>query len=539
MGNKTSTTNNSKLADEIDRIASKYILSQNFNDMNKLSEKDHCDKMVILTAKIIGENLPPLEQKVVVNRIQAPMNEEVKREEIKEPEIKKDEGEIKKDEKDIKKEEDKNLKRDDEEDYEYRKRKELDRRMWDDIDLIGGEEKSKEEDCLKIAKFYVKIAHIYAAIMKTVNPVITTRDKNGQKIKYDLMNKHNIPTDAEIHSIEHNNFCTRRLNNLIQEKDYNRNDSKNVLLSVKPRFCNMDYDTRTNAEQKFYVKDIPLQEIHSNTLPLNSVPSNTLPSNALQSNALPSNALPSNTLPSLAVKKGGDELKEEIIREENKNTQQMSQQSTQQPGEDISEIGIPELMKLYYDVYDPVVGDFTSMSDEMKMAYKEDVGTFYKTFTGKPIPTDENGDPLITRFEEIPLHEFHKSNECKPNGIYNKNFEGSLKDSLFKKYADHMLVMMNHMNSNQNKLLDILNKLFIFPKTEEDAVRINPDLDDTLLQSLVNSTRKLIIELYVTCEADFLQGIILFESIVAVQLAKTTASQIKFLNNMAVEHLTQ
>ena len=70
MCNKPSTNkNNTSLAEEIDRIASKYILSQNFNDMNKLSEKGHCDKVVFLTAKIIDQNLNPLEQKEMVDRI--------------------------------------------------------------------------------------------------------------------------------------------------------------------------------------------------------------------------------------------------------------------------------------------------------------------------------------------------------------------------------------------------------------------------------------------------------------------------------------
>ena len=70
MGNaKSISSNNSKLATEIDRIASNYILSLTFDDMNKLSEKDHCDKLVLLTAKIINKNLNPLEQKEVVKRI--------------------------------------------------------------------------------------------------------------------------------------------------------------------------------------------------------------------------------------------------------------------------------------------------------------------------------------------------------------------------------------------------------------------------------------------------------------------------------------
>jgi hypothetical protein len=62
-------------------------------------------------------------------------------------------------------------------------------------------------------------------------------------------------------------------------------------------------------------------------------------------------------------------------------------------------------------------------------------------------------------------------------------------------------------------------------------------LDPDLLQSLVNTTRKIIVELYVTCETDFLEGIVLFESIVAMQLAKTTNSQIKLLNELTIDYL--
>ena len=68
---------------------------------------------------------------------------------------------------------------------------------------------------------------------------------------------------------------------------------------------------------------------------------------------------------------------------------------------------------------------------------------------------------------------------------------------------------------------------------------ISPNLDPTLLQSLMNTTRQLIVELYVTCETDFLEGIVLFESIVAMQLAKTTNSQIKLLNDLSMDYLAE
>ena len=69
---------------------------------------------------------------------------------------------------------------------------------------------------------------------------------------------------------------------------------------------------------------------------------------------------------------------------------------------DSTEVGIPELMKLYYDVYDEEKREFTKMSPDMIKAYQADVETFYKAFTGKEITTDENGNKNITTFEQIP-----------------------------------------------------------------------------------------------------------------------------------------
>ena len=119
--------------------------------------------------------------------------------------------------------------------------------------------------------------------------------------------------------------------------------------------------------------------------------------------------------------------------------------------------------------------------------------------------------------------------------------------------------MTNQMNKNQDKLLNTLNELFTFKKhrktkkenmqmPQEDlvggikdvddvTVRLNPELDDGLLKSLINSTRQLIVEMYITCETDFLKGITLFEGIVAAQLANTTTSKIRLLNDLTVGYL--
>ncbi len=59
MGNTPSTANKSpetefnNFYDVIDYIATYYILTMDFKSLSKLSEKEYCDKLVILTSDII------------------------------------------------------------------------------------------------------------------------------------------------------------------------------------------------------------------------------------------------------------------------------------------------------------------------------------------------------------------------------------------------------------------------------------------------------------------------------------------------------
>ena len=45
----------------IDFIATDYILTQNFTDMLNLTKEEYCDKLLILTSKIISKYLSNLE----------------------------------------------------------------------------------------------------------------------------------------------------------------------------------------------------------------------------------------------------------------------------------------------------------------------------------------------------------------------------------------------------------------------------------------------------------------------------------------------
>ena len=91
---------------------------------------------------------------------------------------------------------------------------------------------------------------------------------------------------------------------------------------------------------------------------------------------------------------------------------------------------------------------------------------------------------------------------------------------------------MSNTSLNQNKLLAIIDKLFVFNiniQTNKKEIVVNPRLNEKTLQLIVEETRKLIIELYIGCEHDFLTGLEIFEAIVEKQIIDTSKQQIQLL----------
>ena len=114
--------------DIIDYIATDYILTMNFKSLSKLSEKEYCDKLVVLTSDIIDRYFTETQVEFLAQRIKDGVEvNTLKKENIRF--INKD-----------------NL---------------------DDLDVSNDNQKSirKKRVCIGIAKFYVKIAHIFSAIV--------------------------------------------------------------------------------------------------------------------------------------------------------------------------------------------------------------------------------------------------------------------------------------------------------------------------------------------------------------------------------------
>ena len=416
MGNTQSSKDKKSLPQIIDYIATNYILTQNFNDMEKLSDTEYCNKLVVITADIIAKNLKDKEISFLSQRMENGIEiNEMKKEKVI-----------------------------------FLKKGTL-----DSLDISNAT--TKRRACIGIAKFYVLVAHIFAAIVTTINPVYSYKDSQGSTMKISLLDKQTIPKDAKT-NIKKINICSKRLNALINNQDYNVSNSDQV--TIKPNFCGMNYDESRGRDKNL----------------------------------------------------------------------------SEEPG-------IPELEKLYFDIYNSDTGGFTKMSQKMMdEIYTPDVKRFYTAFTGNDkIPIGKDGKPLIKKFSDIPLRDFHRSKGCSKDGVFNSGYTGTLKNKLFANYAAHLKQMMQTTSDNQSKLIGILDSIFVIaynPRTQRKETVIKPTLKYAMLEDIVSNTRKVIVDLYIRCEDDFAKGLQLFEAIVEKQIMDTSQAQIKRLEATIQESIS-
>ena len=192
MGNITLSSINkphiSELSDYIDKLASEYILNMDIKNLSRMSNKQYCDKLVVLTGDIISKKFSNAEIAVLKKRTDGTYDNETTKEKVFF----------------------------------------LDSERLNDLD--------KTSMCRDIAKFYVKIAHLYAAIISTINPVYEY-EEGGQLKTATLMNKNEIPKNAIITKYDLN-ICNRRIKAL---QSYKVGDGVDV--SIQPEVCDMDRET--------------------------------------------------------------------------------------------------------------------------------------------------------------------------------------------------------------------------------------------------------------------------------------------------------
>lgn len=174
-GGTTTTTNDETtkvlLEDEIDYIATHYILTMNFQSLRNLYKEKYCDDLIILTSEIINKYFRDLQVNQLVDRVE---NGVVAENGVAQENL-----------------------------------------VFINKNDINNVFKLSEEDdkmnkCQQISSFYIKIAQIFASIVTTINPEYIHTDSSGKMTKYKLSEKHNIPKTGHV-EIFKTNLCGERI----------------------------------------------------------------------------------------------------------------------------------------------------------------------------------------------------------------------------------------------------------------------------------------------------------------------------------------
>jgi len=483
--------NQKNIVDIVEQIAYKLISKQSWKDMQKMESKAECDKLIVITSQIFKKHLNDREIIYLAQRIQDGAKANITRKEH----------------------------------ISWISKSQLEK-------LNTAPKRNRM--CQGIAKFYIRIAHIYAAILKTINPHYVFSDQQGKQ-KIPLLQYAKLPRHVE-KKLKKNGFCERRIDALRYKVN-----QKDKTITVNPTACSLIQTKYRDNEGRAQTK--------YNTL--------------------------------------------------------------------ANEPGIPELRYLYKDIFDFDSGKFSRLSVEARKQYDYDLKTFYRTFTGKTMPSD------ITRFSQIKLRDYscrydhriksrkrttavstntsnlrkvrrvteewestpsrdsgNKTLTPKPYApslsqhtppsiappptypppspppplnrppmvstgtstqrggqislaIRHKAYTGKRSSENFELYANHLARMIEYAKNGQSKLLSILDEIFVSSKSKE--ITINPKLNVDTLDKLTIETRDIIVKLFIKCEEDFRKGLQLFDEIIKEKELSKINSQNKGLRKQLNE----
>ena len=176
MGADQSKTPKS-LSQSVDYLAANYILTSNFQDLKDLSNESSCKELVVLTSEVLNKFLTERDVSFLQQRMEGT------------------------------------------EEKNYMTKKSLayfnDEKL-DKMDVKSGLQKKRM--CLGIAKFYIRIFHVFNAIAHTVNPEYTWVDEAGLKRTVGYEKKGEIPKNAK-YSLTKMNLCSERMNALVDKSN--------------------------------------------------------------------------------------------------------------------------------------------------------------------------------------------------------------------------------------------------------------------------------------------------------------------------------
>ena len=470
---------NMKFHKVIDYIAAKFITQASFKDLQNLQKKEYCNKMIILTSKIIEKffnrrEIEYMAQKTKDGKL------------LENPKVYK-------------------------EPVSYFKKDDLEKL---DISVPL----RKQRMCKGIAKFYIKIAHLFSSIATTINPEYTYQ-LDGEEITVSLKNKDTIPNNATILKTKYkNNLCSSRINSVKPIQ----NNENGVILKARNCFMNQKNNS-TETKNLLDEPGIPeLKQLYFDEYDLDTGEFNKISKKGQE--------IFMNDLEKFYVAfTGGKRFpnKYGIIV---KNIHYMDKN---------------RIFSLFSEMTNNKVVDINIKNKNVYIQFK-DTETRDKILQQNKIELGDVEATIkkweITKFSDIHLEDFHNQKICtNKDSFWLKSYKGAPTDKLFQNYAKHISDMVKRSQQAEKSLLTIIKQLFSFwedTEKQEKILTINPELSEDLLDTLIIKAREDILNIYINCEKDFQTALELFNTIAEVTTANTNKRKKQNLMTQQEELLT-
>ncbi len=410
MGAETSKITNMTEQDPeiiLHEIATKYILSQNSKDLFKLSNPEKCKKLVILTSNTINKYFTPKYISYLDSKLKRLKDEKL---------------------------------------LFFNK----DDTVLNKFDSKG---ENKNRKCIGIAKFYVKIAHLFSAISLTVNPVYKWKkiDEGGNIVKKD--DGEYFEQTASLLKIENHPDYPDLINN------------PDVKISFSDSFCTKRHARLVKIKKKLMKNNLkfidlsPMCHTREKDIEINGV--KTL------ANETGFSALEKLYFDKYDYEKG--------LFYKEKNT----------PG-------------------------YKRYLEHLKILYN----TFKKDTDPKYEEWNINKDK---KFIDVIIQYQYNSDDCiGEDSKYQKKYTLSNNDLLFTNYITFLKEMVDRSNKSRKEIVSILFKVFklsVNKQNNESEVIIDPALTSKILDDIICDARKKIFNLYISCENDYKECLNRFEAI--------------------------
>ena len=500
MGNIPSS-NLQQFIDNFEEKIMKILREASWQDMQKMENPQECDKILALTTKIFFKHLSSREIDYLAHRIKHGETKMIRKNNV---------NWIKKDE----------------------------------LDKLNNS-KNKKLICQGIAKFYIKIANVFFAVIKTINPQYVLNDINNTQQKIPLLEYGKLPKDVE-KKLKLFGFCQNRINAL----KYKTNEDKTI--TVLPSPCELiqkkyrDEHGKCITKYKTFGAEPGVPELKNlykdiyNYDPRAGKPGKytKLSKEALKQyrydlkqfyRAFTGKQLPDKIKSFSQIKLSDYSCKYDPRIKCSKKTRPYQSQDPSS--------------------YKPITLDISSRTNNESPTPPMPRGAMNSPTPPPMSPPPMSPPPMNSTppppMPTTPMNSTPPAMNSTPPAmnstpsmlphtqvggvnmsIRHQPYTGSLDNELFSKYANHLARMIGYAQQNQQKLVQVLEKIFV---EDGKTVLINPKLDLNMLQKITDETRNTIVKLYIKCEEDFRKGLELFDDIIKQKQLQKINRQEKML----------